>query len=119
MSWRGASINYLVIAIASNMLAISNAYLVHKFFVFQTRGNYVREYLKYLMIYGVSGIFGVSLLALLVSGFGVNVYIAQAGVICGQALLNFLGHLKFSFRASGITQDSELELHRLIDRHDP
>jgi len=112
IAWRGTPVNYLAIAIVSNVLAISNAYLVHKFLVFQTRGNYVREYFKYWLIYGVSAVLGVCLLAMLVSGFGLDVYAAQAGVVCGQIVLTFMGHRKFSFRAHGVPQRSGLELQR-------
>lgn len=90
-------VHYLVLAVLSNVLAISNAYIVHKLFVFQTKGNYLREYLRYYVVYGASALGGLALLAGLASGLGVNVYLAQAAVLGLQALLTFAGHQRFSF----------------------
>ena len=89
--------HYLLIAALSSVLAISNAYLVHKTFVFLTRGHYLREYSRYWLVYGATGVLGLGLLAVMVSGLRVNVYLAQAGVVALQALLSFAGHRRFSF----------------------
>ena len=91
-------VHYLLIAIVSNVLAITNAYLIHKAFVFKTKGNYLREYLKYYVVYGASAAGGVALLAVLVSGLGFNVYVAQACILCVQTAMSFAGHRRFSFR---------------------
>ena len=42
----GTSGNYLFWAVLVNILAITNAFLCYKFFVFRTKGNFLREYLK-------------------------------------------------------------------------
>ena len=99
IAWHGNPTYYLLIALVSNVMAISNAYVVHKFLVFRTRGNYVREYLRYWLVYGAAAVMGVLALAILVSGLGLNVYLAQAGVVCGQVVLSFMGHRKFSFHS--------------------
>ena len=90
-------VHYLVVAALSNVLSISNAYVVHKLLVFRTKGNYLREYFRYYVIYGTTALGGMALLAGLASGLGVNVYLAQAGVLGLQALASFAGHRRFSF----------------------
>jgi putative flippase GtrA len=98
-----ARIHYLLIAAFSNVLAISNAYITHKIFVFQTKGNYLREYLKYYVIYGTTALGGLALLAVLASGLGLNVYVAQACVLCVQTVVSFTGHRRFSFASGSVT----------------
>jgi putative flippase GtrA len=92
-----ARVHYLLIAAVSNLAAISNAYLIHKIFVFQTKGDYLREYLRYYVVYGATALIGVALLALLVSGLSMNVYLAQGLVLCLGVVVSFTGHRRFSF----------------------
>ena len=98
IAWHANYIHYLLIAGVSNILAISNAYVVHKVFVFRTRGNYLEEYLRYWLVYGAAAVIGVLGLSILVSGLRVNVYLAQIVVVCGQVIFSFMGHRRFSFR---------------------
>ena len=98
IAWHANHIHYLLIAGVSNILAISNAYAVHKFFVFRTRGDYLKEYLRYWLVYGAAAVIGMLGLLMLVSGLKVNIYFAQIGVVCGQVIFSFFGHQRFSFR---------------------
>ena len=97
IAWFSDHVHYLFIAVLSNALAISNAYLVHKIMVFKTRGNYLKEYARYWVVYGASGVLGLGLLAVFVSGLGINIFLAQAGVVAIQAILTFTGHRSYSF----------------------
>ena len=90
-------VHYLLIGIAASVLAITNAYIVHKIFVFKTRGNYLREYGRYYVIYGATTVGGLALLALFVEGFGLNLYLAQACALGLQVIGSFVGHRRFSF----------------------
>jgi putative flippase GtrA len=93
-------VHYLLIAVAANVLAITNAYIVHKVFVFRTKGNYLREYGRYYVIYGATAVAGLALLALFVDGLGLNLYLAQACVLGLQIVASFIGHRRFSFARS-------------------
>ncbi len=44
VAWLASRVHYLLIAVAANVLAITNAYIVHKIFVFRTKGHCLREY---------------------------------------------------------------------------
>jgi putative flippase GtrA len=90
-------VHYLLLGVVANVLAITNAYVVHKFFVFKTKGRYLREYLRYYVVYGTTAVCGLGLLALLVGGFGLNLYLAQAGVLALQVVASFVWHRQFSF----------------------
>lgn len=58
--------SYMYAAVLANILSITVAYLGYKFFVFQTRGNYLREWMKAMGVYGVAAIPGLIVLAPLV-----------------------------------------------------
>jgi putative flippase GtrA len=90
-------VHYLLIAVAANVLAITNAYIVHKVFVFKTKGNCLREYGRYYVIYGATAVVGLALLALFVDGLRLNLYLAQACVLGLQVAASFIGHRRFSF----------------------
>jgi putative flippase GtrA len=90
-------VHYLLLGIISSVLAITNAYVVHKVFVFRTKGHYLQEYGRYYIIYGATTVVGLALLALFVDGFGMNLYLAQASGMGVQFVGSFVGHRRFSF----------------------
>ena len=42
----GNKVHYLLLSVLVNIAAITNAFLCYKLFVFRTRGNWLKEYLK-------------------------------------------------------------------------
>lgn len=94
----GTRTNYLGWAVAVNILAITNAYLCYKFFVFRTKGNYLREYLKCYTVYGAGMLLGMGGLFLLVSGAGMNPAWANFLLTGVTVVLSYFGHKYFSFR---------------------
>ena len=98
-AWLAPRVHYLLIGAAASVLAITNAYIAHKVFVFRTKGNYLREYARYYVIYGATAAGGLALLALFVDGLGLNLYLAQACVLGLQVAASFVGHRRFSFGA--------------------
>ncbi|MGC1784914.1 MAG: GtrA family protein [Acidobacteriaceae bacterium] len=108
---------YVYAAVFSNLLAISVAYLGYKFFVFRTRGNYLVEWSRCVLVYGSAMLPGLVLLPLLVEGlhYGFHLersapYIAGALTMGLSVIYSFFGHKHFSFRASpGISPAQESE----------
>ena len=92
-------VHYLLLGVVASVLAITNAYIVHKVFVFRTKGDYLREYGRYYVIYGATTVVGLALLALFVDGLGLNLYLAQACGMGLQVVGSFVGHRRFSFGA--------------------
>jgi putative flippase GtrA len=96
---------YVFASIISNLLSISFSYLTYKLFVFKTKGNYVREWLRCIAVYSGSSILGTALLAPLVfllrripRVYDAAPYIA-GGVIAGTSVVfGFIGHKNFTFR---------------------
>lgn len=100
-----ARFGYIYAAVLSNVVSITVAYLGYKWFVFKTRGNYLREWLRCLLVYGAGMLPGLVLLPLVVEGlhYGFDLrrsapYIGGAVVTGFTALASFFGHRHFTFR---------------------
>lgn len=105
--------SYLAASLLANLIAVSAAFLGYKWFVFRTRGNYLREWLRTLAIY--SGSILVSTVALaplvgLIRHFtryrAQAPYIAAALVTVFTVVGSFLGHRHFSFRKARPENDA-------------
>jgi len=95
----GDRVHYLVLGIPANILAITNAFLCYKFFVFKTKGNILREYLKCYAVYGAGSLTGMILLALLVQCLGMHPVAANILGTVIVIVFSYFGHKYFSFRS--------------------
>jgi len=112
---------YIYASALSNMIGITVAFFGYKLFVFRTKGNYLKEYARCVMVYGSAAIPGIFLLPIvknaifyatpaahnvfLVAGHVINVqklspYLAGALITGCTVVYSFFGHRKFSFKAS-------------------
>jgi putative flippase GtrA len=112
---------YLYAAVLSNLLSITVAFFGYKFFVFKTRGNYLKEWTRCMIVYGSAAIPSIFVLPILknaivfatplrravftVAGFPLNLhtlapYLAGAMITACTVVYSFFGHRKFSFRAN-------------------
>jgi putative flippase GtrA len=92
-------IHYLLIMVMSTVINITNAYLFYKFLVFRTRGDYLREYLRFYAVYAVPIASSFILFPLAIEVMGMNPYLAQAGIVGLTIVVSYLGHKHISFRA--------------------
>jgi putative flippase GtrA len=104
---RLGSYSYMYAAVVSNFIAISVAFLGYKWFVFRTKGNYLREWIKCFGVYGTSALIGLAGLPILVPILRHSLqkpeqapYIAAAILTVITVVFSFFGHKKFSFRPS-------------------
>ena len=97
--------SYIAASLLSSILNITVSFLGYKLFVFKTKGNYLREWTRCLMVYSGSILIGLALLPPTV--FAVSYvtgneraapYIAGALLMGGQVILSFIGHKKFTFK---------------------
>jgi putative flippase GtrA len=91
-------VHYLAIQAVSVVLNVTNAYLCHKFIVFRTSGNYLREYLRFYAVYAVPIGAGFVMLPFAIEVLGMNAYLASALIICLLTFVSYFGHKHFSFR---------------------
>ena len=96
---------YMAASVIGSVVSITFAFLGYKWFVFKTKGNYWREYLRCFAVYGTSMLINLALLPVLVTALrfltGRNdfaPYIAGAILVFGTVVFSFIGHKKFSFR---------------------
>ena len=87
----------IVIGIIINVLSITLSFVTYKLLVFKTRGNWLHEYLKSYLVYGIAAILGVAALWLLVDGLSMRFWIAQALTVFVVATFAYFSHLKFTF----------------------
>jgi putative flippase GtrA len=97
--------SYILASVISSLLNISVSFFGYKWFVFKTKGNYLREWTRCVAVYSGGILFGVFMLPILVALIRRNTrYFAEAPYIAGalltgfMVLYSFLGHKKFSFR---------------------
>lgn len=98
---------YVAASILANPLAITVAFLGYKWFVFKTKGNYLREWARCLVVYSGSMLVTAALLPFVVGAIRhLTSYQREAPYIAGALLtgvnvvVSFFGHKKFSFRAA-------------------
>jgi putative flippase GtrA len=98
--------SYIWASLLSSLLNITVAYLGYKWFVFRTKGNYLREWMRCVAVYSGGIIFGLIALPVLVVLIRHNTrfdtqapYIAGAVLLLFMVVYSFLGHKKFSFRS--------------------
>ena len=91
-------VHYMVIAVVGNVLAITMAYTTHKLFVFRTKGNVLREYLRFYGVYGVTSVLGLVALPLCVEVLRMSPYMAPLFIMGVTVGLSYLGNKHFSFK---------------------
>jgi len=96
---------YVLAGALSSVLNITIAFLNYKWFVFKTKGNYLREWMRCVAVYSSGIALGACLLPIVVYILRHGTRFQAAAPYLGGALLtglgvlyNFLGHKKFSFR---------------------
>jgi putative flippase GtrA len=75
---------------------VTNAYICHKLFVFRTKGNYLREYLRFYAVYSVQIIINYIALPILIK-LEMSAYLAQGLIIGVTTAGTYLGHKYISF----------------------
>jgi len=93
-------VNYFVLLILCNIVAITNAYICYKLFVFKTKGNWLREYPRFCGVYGVAMLLGMGLIVLLVQLMHVHPVLANIATTALTVIVSFFGHKHVSFAAS-------------------
>ena len=93
-----SQVHYILIAIASQVIAITNSFLVYRFFVFKSTGNIIHEYFRIYVVYGISFVLGLLLLALLVELAGLHPILANLVVITTTVIVSYIGNSRFTFK---------------------
>ena len=88
------------------------SYLNQKFFVFNTKGNYLREYLKCCSTWAVSYLLNVIILEILVKFVIKNAYIAQFTAIFLVSIVTYVLFKYFAFKKHTVQVQIHIRLKR-------
>lgn len=104
----------MLASLISSFVNIAFSFLTYKWFIFKTKGNYLREWSRCVVVYGGTYLLAVALLPVsvylvrhLTSADKSAPYVAGALQMAVLAIFGFLGHKKFSFapkREKGLAQ---------------
>jgi putative flippase GtrA len=100
------SISILLIATVSNIISISISFTTYKIYVFKTNGNWLREYLKAYVVYGLSALSSILLLWLLVEKNEMSIWVAQALTVVFTVFISYFGHNLYTFRKTKASNGS-------------
>ncbi len=96
---------YVVAIVISNPLSITVSYLGYKWFVFKTKGNYLREWSRCVLVYSGSMLISIIMLPIVVQSLRRLTPLDEAAPYLGGALImacsvvySFFGHKHYSFR---------------------
>ena len=100
------SYSYMLASLLSNLIAITVAFLGYKWFVFKTKGNYLREWIRCVGVYGGGMLLTLAGLPILVPILRrwlvqrpqVAPYLAAAIMAGVVVIVSFFGHKHISFR---------------------
>ena len=92
-----------ITGVLCTVINITIAFLLYKFIVFNTRGNYLREYLRFYIVYAIPTAAGLLLLPILMTllrrYFGTRTfYVTQAIITAITVVASYFGHKNVTFR---------------------
>lgn len=100
----GGSLPPQVIFILAYFVSSISSFTVMKRLVFRTAGNYLREYLKYLLSSAASAFVGTVVLSLFVHFFGGNEYVGQCIAMTASVITSYILLQYYAFRDKGSSQ---------------
>ena len=89
----------IAVGVLSNILSISMSFLTYKLIVFKTPGNWLKEYMKCFMVYGLTALLSIFLLWIFMDNFQLNIWLSQGLVIVTSVVISYIGHKKFTFNS--------------------
>ena len=94
----GDQLHYLVILLLAWPIAVLNAYLCHRHFVFRSRNSVWRELPRFSLVYVATLAGALVALPILIRTLPFNIYVIQAGYVVGVVILSYGAHKLYSFR---------------------
>jgi putative flippase GtrA len=97
-------LHYLVILVLAWPLAVVNAYVCYRRFVFRSSGSVWQELPRFALVYLGTLLAGLAALPFLLHALPFDIYVIQAGYTALVVILSYIAHKFFSF---GGLQSSE------------
>lgn len=90
-------VGVLGVGIIANFFSISFTFLTYKYFLFKTKGNFLKEYFKSIINYSFLGILSVILLWVFIEKVMLNIYFSQLIILPIIVLFGYFGNKFFVF----------------------
>ncbi len=94
------TVHYIGILTVSYIISITNNFLSYKFFVFKSKGNYLREYLKFYVVYASTFLINIVLMAAFKEVFKMSTQVSFLVTFALVTMVSYLGHKRYTFRPS-------------------
>jgi putative flippase GtrA len=109
----GDRLHYLAILVLAWPIAVLNAYICHRRFVFRSSGSIRTELPRFSVVYVLSLVASLIALPILLQVLPLNIYVIQAGFTVVVVVVSYLAHRSFSFgngsAGSGTTSGRETD----------
>jgi putative flippase GtrA len=91
-------LHYFNVLIISTFINITQNFISYKLLVFKTKGNLLKEYIRFYAVYTLSIGLNIILLPLFVEIFKLHPLVAQAILTVMIVIISYFGHKHFSFK---------------------
>ena len=95
-----ARLHYLAIMVIAHVLAVTNAFLGHKFLTFRAQGHLIADFLRFNLTYLGALIVGLVGLPFLIEVCHLHPLVSQAALIALTMVGTYVLHKRVSFRRS-------------------
>lgn len=93
-------LNLVFILMITNIVSITFSFLIYKIFVFKTKGNWIKEYLRCYLVYGFTAILSSACIWILVEKITLSYWIAQALAITIIIIASYTLHNNYTFKVT-------------------
>jgi len=97
----------IFIGVIVNIVTITISFLIYKKFVFMTSGNWLIEWGKAFLVYGVIAIISIILMWFMIDFVGLNVWIAPLIAMLLSYIFSYFAHDRFTFKNEAIFKDAK------------
>lgn len=98
-------LHYLVILVLAWPIAVANAYVCHRHFVFRSSGRVRDELPRFSLVYVATLLGAIVALPVLLEALPFNIYAVQAGYTLAVLVLSYTAHRFFSFKGTVRSSD--------------
>jgi putative flippase GtrA len=90
-------IHIIILGVIGTIINITFSFCTYKLLVFCTKGNWIKEYLRCYVVYGLSSIISILIMWILVDGLKFQFWFAQGLVLSVLVIISYIGHSRFTF----------------------
>lgn len=96
--WFGGGFGDIAVQVFAGVIGITQAYAMHRFVTYRSKGAWWREYCRFYVVYGGQVVLQAALFFAFSTWLGLNGYIVQFVLIVIFTLLSYWAHKNYSFK---------------------